>query len=93
VARLAQGTDKAAQDVRNLPRRACNGPGTFHVQINSTLERIVPVKPGGASRPRPTHYFHVHAVQDGYVMVSAPTEPDLACTGGESDAGKGRLAK
>jgi hypothetical protein len=71
------------------PVRACNTPGTFQVQINSTLERIVPGKPGGESRPRPAHYFHVRAVEDGYLMVSAPTEADPACKGANLMPAKG----
>jgi hypothetical protein len=63
------------------PVRACKTPGMFQVQINSTLEKIVPGKPGGESQPRPTHYFHVRGVEDGYRMVSAPTEPAPSCSG------------
>jgi hypothetical protein len=71
------------------PVRSCNAPGTFQVQIDSTLERIVPGKPGGESRPRPTHYFHVRAIPNGYLMVSAPTEPDPACRGANLMPAKG----
>jgi hypothetical protein len=63
------------------PVRACNAPKTFQVQIDSTLERVVPGKPGGESSPLPTRYFHVHETGNGYVMVSAPTEPDSTCSG------------
>ena len=63
------------------PVRACRAPGTFQVEISSMLNRIVPGKPGGESRPLPTHYFHVSEIKDGYLMVSAPTEPDPACKG------------
>jgi hypothetical protein len=63
------------------PVRACNTPGTFQVQVNSTLQKMVPGKPGGEPRPLPTHYFHVREIKGGYLMVSAPTEPDPACRG------------
>ncbi len=71
------------------PVRACNAPGTFQVQINSMLERIVTGKPGGESQPGPTHYFLVRAIRDGYLMVSAPTEPDPACRGANLMPAKG----
>jgi hypothetical protein len=63
------------------PVRACAAPRTFQVQIDSTLEKIVPGKPGGESEPLATHYFHVREVKDGYLMLSAPTEPDPTCSG------------
>jgi hypothetical protein len=63
------------------PVRTCASPGVFQVQINSTLERMVPGKPGGESKDLPNRYFHVHEVRNGYMMLSAPTEPDPACTG------------
>ena len=65
------------------PVRACANAGVFQVQINSTLQIIVTGKPGGDSKPLPSHYFHVREGKDGYVMVSAPTEPDPACTGAD----------
>jgi len=63
------------------PVRACAAPGIFQVQIDSTLEKIVPGKPGGDSKPLPSRYFHVREVKDGYLMLSAPTMPDLTCAG------------
>jgi hypothetical protein len=33
------------------PVRACSQPGTYQVQIDSTLEKMVPGKPGGESSP------------------------------------------
>jgi hypothetical protein len=63
------------------PVRACAAPGVFQVQINSTLERIVPGKPGGESSPLPSNYFHVSEVKDGYLILSASIEPDPTCTG------------
>ena len=63
------------------PVRACANAGVFQVQINSTLQIIVTGKPGGDSKPLPSRYFHVREGKDGYVMVSAPAEPDPACTG------------
>jgi hypothetical protein len=63
------------------PVRACTAPGIFQVQINSTLEKIVPGKPGGESEPLVSHYFHVREVKEGYLMLSAPTEPDPTCSG------------
>jgi hypothetical protein len=63
------------------PVRACSTAGLFQVQINSTHERIVPGKPGGDSAPLQPLYFHVHETRNGYLMVSAPTEPDRACAG------------
>jgi hypothetical protein len=63
------------------PVRACTTPGAFQVEIDSSLETEVPGKPGGDSKPLASHYFHVREGKDGYVMVSAPTEPDPACTG------------
>jgi len=61
------------------PVRACSAPGTFQVQVNSTLNKIVPGKPGGESRPLPPHFFRVREIKDGYVMASAQTEPDPTC--------------
>lgn len=63
------------------PVRACAEPGVFQVQINSTLETIVPGKPGGDSKTLPGPYFHVREVKDGYLMLSAPTAADPACAG------------
>jgi len=60
------------------PVRACNAPKIFQVQISSTLERF---GPQNEPRPLPTRYFHVRETGNGYVMVSAPTEPDSTCTG------------
>jgi hypothetical protein len=68
---------------RHGPVRACRAPGIFQVQINSTLEKVVPGKPGGESQPLPSHFFHVREAQDGYVMLSAPTEPDPTCRGAD----------
>ena len=65
------------------PVRACAVPGTFQVQINSTLEKIVPGKPGGDSTPLASRYFHVRELKDGYLMLSAPSEPDPSCTGAD----------
>jgi len=66
------------------PVRSCASPGIFQVQINSTLEKIVPGKPGGDSEPLPSHYFLVREGKDGYVMFSAPTKPDPVCSGANS---------
>jgi len=63
------------------PVLACATPGVFQVQIDSTLEKMVPGKPGGESEPLASHYFHVREVKDGYLMLSAPTEPDPTCSG------------
>ena len=63
------------------PVRACAAAGVFQVQINSRLERIITGKPGGESKPLPSNYFHVRQVKDGYLMLSAPTEPDSTCNG------------
>ena len=63
------------------PVRACAAPGVFQVQIDSTLENIVPGKPGGVRKPLASRYFHVREVKDGYVMLSAPTAPDPTCSG------------
>jgi len=63
------------------PVRACKAAGVFQVQIDSTLEKMVPGKPGGDSSPLPSRYFHVREVKDGYSMISAPSEPDPACSG------------
>jgi hypothetical protein len=60
------------------PVRACDAPKTLQVQMNPTLERF---DPRYESQPLPTRYFHVREIGNGYVMVSAPTEPDSACTG------------
>ena len=68
---------------RHGPVRACIAPGTFQVQVSSTLEKFVPGKPGGESRTLPSHFFHVREAQDGYVMLSAPTEPDPTCRGAD----------
>lgn len=65
------------------PVRACDAPGGFQVEIRSTLEKIVPGKPGGESRPLPTRYFHLREVKDGYLVVSAPSEPDPGCKGAD----------
>jgi hypothetical protein len=62
--------------------RACIATGTYQVQINSSLKRIVVGKPGGESRLLPSHYFHVRETGNGYLMVSAPTEPDPGCKSG-----------
>ena len=63
------------------PVRACTTRGVFQVQIDSSLERIVPGKPGGESKPLSSVYFHVRELKDGYLMLSAPTDPDATCTG------------
>ncbi len=63
------------------PVRACTASGVFQVEMNSSLETIVPGKPGGDSKPLPSHYFHIREGKDGYTMLSAPTKPDPACTG------------
>ena len=63
------------------PVRACSYSGVFQVEIDSALEIIAPGKSDGESKRLPSHYFHVREGKDGYVMVSAPTEPDPACTG------------
>jgi hypothetical protein len=63
------------------PVRACAAPGVFQVQMNSTLETMVPGKPGGESEPLASHFFHVREVKDGYLMISAPTKPDPVCFG------------
>jgi hypothetical protein len=68
---------------RHGPVRACRTPGIFQVQVSSTLNRIVPGKPGGESKPLPSHFFHVREAQDGYVMLSAQTEPDPTCRGAD----------
>jgi hypothetical protein len=73
--------DKQFLSYSSGPVLACSAPGVFQVQINTTLETIVPGKPGGDSKPLPSHYFHVREGKDGYVMVSAPTKPDPACAG------------
>jgi hypothetical protein len=65
------------------PVKACSTPGVYQVQIDSTLEKIVIGKPGGDSEPLDSHYFHVREVKDGYLMLSAPTEPDKACSGSD----------
>jgi hypothetical protein len=61
--------------------RACAATGVFQVEMNSSLEIIVPGKPGGDSKPLSSHYFHIREGKDGYTMLSAPTKPDPACTG------------
>jgi len=63
------------------PVRGCKTPGTFQVQINSALQKVIPGKPGGESRPLPTHYFQVREIKNGYLMVSVSTKPDPTCTG------------
>ncbi len=63
------------------PVRACTAPGVFQVQIDSTLEKSIPGKPGGEPKPLGSLYFHVREVKDGYLMLSAPTEPDPTCFG------------
>jgi hypothetical protein len=63
------------------PVRSCAAPGVFQIQIDSSLEKIVPGKPGGESEPLASHYFHVREVKDGYLMLSAPTKPDPTCSG------------
>lgn len=63
------------------PVRACAAAGVFQVQINSTLEKTVPGKPGGESTPLPSRYFHVRDIQNGYLMLSAPDQPDPNCKG------------
>jgi hypothetical protein len=65
------------------PVRACRAPGTFQIQINSTLEKIVPGKPGGDSVLQPAHYFQVRENKNGYLIRSASTAPDPACTGSD----------
>jgi hypothetical protein len=65
------------------PVRACGAVGIFQVEINSTLQRIIPDKPGGDSIPQPAHFFHVREVNNGYLIISAPTAPDPACKGGD----------
>jgi hypothetical protein len=92
---LAQGAAPTLQQVHHLfkppvkddaefasysygPVRACDAPKTFQVQMNPTLGRF---GPQNESQPLPTRYFHVRESGDGYVMVSAPTEPDSTCTG------------
>lgn len=63
------------------PVRACAVAGTYQVQINSSLNRTAIGKPGGEPRTLPSHYFHVRETGNGYVMLSAPTEPDPDCKG------------
>lgn len=63
------------------PVRACHAAGIFQVEIGSTLKKSVPGKPGGESQRLPVHYFHVREIKDGYLMLSAPTEPDPTCRG------------
>jgi len=63
------------------PVRACMAPGVFQVQIDSTLEKNVSGKPGGEPKPLASLYFHVREVKDGYMMLSAPNEPDPTCSG------------
>jgi hypothetical protein len=91
---LAEGADPALRHVHHLeqpvktgadfvsysygPVRACDAPKTFQVQMDPSLERSAPQY---GSQPLPTRYFHVRETGDGYVMVSAPTEPDSTCTG------------
>jgi hypothetical protein len=61
--------------------RACTAAGVFQIEIGSSIEKIVPGKPGGESEPLASHYFHVREVKDGYLMLSAPTDPDPTCSG------------
>jgi hypothetical protein len=75
------------------PVRSCSTPKTFQVQINSTLEKPVPGKPGGESKSLRAHYFHVREIDNGYLMVSAPTEPDAACSGPNLMPATGRLTQ
>jgi hypothetical protein len=92
---LAQGAAPALQQVHHLfeppvrddaefvsysygPVRACDAPKTFQVQMDPTLERL---SPQYASHQLPPRYFHVRETGNGYLMVSAPTEPDSTCTG------------
>ena len=92
---LARGAAPALQQVHHLfeppvkddaefvsysygPVRECDAPKTFQVQMNPTLERF---GPQNESRPLPTRYFHVRETGQGYVMVSAPTDPDSTCKG------------
>jgi hypothetical protein len=63
------------------PVRACAAPRTFQVQIDSTLEKNMPGNTGAESEPLVSYYFHVREVNDGYLMLSAPTEPDPTCSG------------
>ena len=63
------------------PVRACTAPGVFQVQINTTLNKIVVGMPGGEAHPLPSLFFHVREAKDGYIMLSAPSEADPACTG------------
>ncbi|MGC1871230.1 MAG: hypothetical protein WA700_09755 [Acidobacteriaceae bacterium] len=63
------------------PVRACVAPGTFQIQINSSLVRTIPGKPGGESKALASRYFQVHAVKNGYIVVAAPTAPDPKCAG------------
>jgi len=76
-------TPKEDQYVRNTygAVRACSVPGVFQVEIDSSLDKIIPGKPGGVSEPLPTHYFHVREIKDGYLMLSAPTVADPTCSG------------
>jgi hypothetical protein len=78
---LAEPNDEQYISPSFGPVRACAAPNVFQVQINSTLEKIVPGKPGGESRPLASLYFHVREAKDGYLMLSAPTKPDPACSG------------
>jgi hypothetical protein len=63
------------------PVRACAAPGTFQVQIDSTLQQMVPGKPGGESKGLPSYFFHVREIRNGYLMLSTTTEPDPTCVG------------
>lgn len=63
------------------PVRACAAAGVYQVEIDSSLEKVEPGKGEGDPKAAANYYFHVREGKDGYVMVSAPTEPDPACTG------------
>jgi hypothetical protein len=63
------------------PVRGCSTPGIFQVQFDTTLERIIPGRPGGESTPLASHYFRVRETKDGYLMLSTATQPDPDCVG------------
>ena len=50
------------------PVRACTTPHVFQVQVKPDADK--------------TRYFHVRETGDGYIMLSAPTQPDPTCNGG-----------
>lgn len=92
---LSQGAAPALQQVHHLferpvkldaefvsysygPVRACDAPKTFQVQMDPTLIRL---RPQYESQPLPIRYFQVRQTENGYLMVSAPTEPAPTCTG------------